>query len=157
MAKLSRAAVKEKITEYAVASKKLANAENALNADLAPFLEKYNEDTKPVIDKHEKKIASQRSKVEALGAEIYEFLDAQESDIEIEMNGYVAERKTQTKLMARVIDVKKFLEVAKKKGEAMFACISVGVKKAEDLLGKEIDLISERPKKVEVVCLLRLK
>ncbi len=157
MAKLSKAAVKEKIAEYAVAAAKLEKAENAKNAEIEPFLEKYNEDTKPVLAKHEKKIAPLMAKRDELAAEIYGFLDDQDKDIEIEMNGYVAERKTQTKLLPRLIDVKKFLEIAKKKGEAMYACITVGVKKAEDLLGKEIDLISERPEKKEVIVALRAK
>lgn len=157
MAKLTKALVKERLAEYAAVQKKLASAENAQNAEIEPFLEKYEKDTKPVLAKHEKKLAPLIEKRDALAGEIYGFLDALDMDIEIENAGFVAERKTQTKLLARVIDVKKFLEAAKKKGEAMYACITIGVKKAEDLLGKEIDLISERPSKTEVVTALRTK
>lgn len=157
MAKLSKAVVKDKLAEYAVTQAKLRKAEAAQNAEIEPLLEQYNEDSKPILAKHEKKIAPLMARADELSAEIYGFLDDQASDVEIEMSGYVAERKTQTKLLARVIDVKKFLEKAKAKGEAMYACITIGVKKAEDLLGKEIDQISERPSKTEVVTVLRQK
>lgn len=157
MAKLSKAGVKEKLAEYAVTVAKLNKAESAQNAELDPLLVEYNEAAKPILAKHEKKIGPLRAKADELSAEIYGFLDGQTADVEIEMSGYVAQRRTQSRLMARVIDVKKFLEMAKKKGEAMYACITIGVKKAEDLLGKEIDLISERPTKTEVTVALRQK
>lgn len=157
MAKLSQAAIKEKLAEYAVTMAKLERAENAQNAELEPLLEKYNEDTKPILAKHEKKLSPLMAKRDVLSAEIYGYLGGQEKDVEIEMSGYVAERKTQTKLLPRVIDIKKFLDIAKKKGEAMYACLTVGVKKAEDLLGDEINQISTRPEKREVVTQLRLK
>lgn len=157
MAKLSKSAVKEKLAEYAAVQKKISATESTENAEIDPFLVKFERDTKAIRAKYEKKRTPLFEKAAAIEAEVEEFLSSQEKDIEIEEAGYVAERKTQTKLLARVIDVKKFLEVAKKKGEAMYACISVGVKKAEDLLGKEIDLISERPEKREVVVALRQK
>ncbi len=157
MSKLSKAAVKERLAEYAVTMAKLTAAENKQNAELDPFLVQYNEDTAPILAKHEKKLTPLIEKRDELAAEIYGYLDAQKKDTLVEMAGYIAERKTQTKLMPRVIDIKKFIEAAKKKGEAMYACLTVGVKKAEDLMGKEIDQISTRPEKTEVVTQLRLK
>ena len=157
MAKLSKVSVKAKIEEYAAALKKLQRAENAHNAEIEPLLEEYKESVKPINAKHEKKIAPLRETVDTLYDEIVTFLETQSADVSIEAAGYVAERKVQTKLLPRLIDVKKFIEVAKKKGEAMYACISVGVKKAEDLLGKEIDQISTRPEKEEVSVTLRAK
>lgn len=155
MAKLSKAAVKEKIAEYAALVGRIDKCESAQNAELEPLLEKYDKAAKPIIAKHEKKLAPLIEQRERIAAEITAFFDAQESDIEISEAGYTGYRKTERKLMPRVIDVKKFIETAKKKGEAMYACLTVGVKKAEDLLGKEIDQISERPTKAEVVTGLR--
>lgn len=155
MAKLRKAGVKEKLGEYAATQLKLTKAENAQNAEIEPLLEKYNKATKPIIEKHEKKLQPLIAQRDALESEILGFLNAAESDVAIEESGYVAERKTQSKLMPRLIDVKKFLAAAKKKGEAMYACVTIGVKKAEDLMGKEIDVISERPTKTEVITQVR--
>lgn len=157
MGKLKKSDVREKLAEYAGVRAKIVKAENAQNADLEPLLAKYEEDSKPVLEKHAKKLEPLIAKADELETEIHGFLSVQEKDIAIEADGFVAERKTQSKLGARVIDVKAFLERAKKKGEAMFACISIGVKKAEDLLGKEIDEISERPSKEEVTTAIRVK
>lgn len=156
MAKIKKSDVKERLAEYAALRSKIVKAENAQNAELEPLLEKYNETVKPIIARHEKKIEPLRTQADELEAEIYGFLDAQDKDIEIEAAGFVATRKTVTKLGARLIDVKAFLERAKKKGEAMFACITVGVKKAEDLLGKEIDEISNRPETKSVETAIRV-
>lgn len=157
MAKISKASIKDRMAEYAVTVAKIDGIEKKQNAEVDPFLAQYEKDTAPILAKHERKLTPLIEKRDELAADIYEFLNAQEKDIEIEMSGYVAERKTQTKLMPRVIDVKKFMEKAKVKGEAMYACVSIFVKKAEDLLGKEIDQISTRPEKVDVVTQLRLK
>lgn len=157
MGKLKKSDVKEKLAEYAAVRAKLVKAENAQNAELEPLLEKYNEDSRPIIAKHEKKLLPLMEQADTLESEIQGFLAVQDKDIEIEAAGFVAERKTRTKLGARVIDVKAFLERAKKKGEAMFACVTIGVKKAEDLLGKEIDEISQRPESVSVETGIRQK
>lgn len=157
MGKLSKNGVKEKLAEYAGIRAKIVKAENAQNAELEPLLEKYNLDSQPVLEKHAKKLEPLIAKADEIESEIHGFLNVQDEDIAIEAEGFVAERKTQTKLGARVIDVKAFLERAKKKGEAMFACISIGVKKAEDLMGKEIDEISDRPSKEEVITAIRAK
>lgn len=155
MAKLTKATVKERLAEIAVVEKKLKLAGDAQDAEMEPFLERYNEDTKPVIAKFEKKMRPLLEKRDELLEGLYGFLEQQEADISIESNGWVAERKTQKKLLPRVIDVKKFIEAAKKKGEAMYACITIGVKKAEDLMGSEIDNISTRPEKTEVTKAVR--
>ncbi|HQY68764.1 MAG TPA: hypothetical protein PLD38_15925 [Pyrinomonadaceae bacterium] len=157
MAKLSKAAVKGRVAEYAALRAKIVKIEDAQNKDLEPYLEQYDRETKTVFAKYEKKLEPLRASADEIEAEIYGFLNAQDKDVEIEADGFVAERKTQSKLGARVIDVKQFLERAKKKGEAMFACISIGVKKAEDLLGKEIDEISSRPENWTVTTAIRTK
>ena len=157
MGKLKKSDVKEKLAEYAVIRAKIVKVEDAQNRELEPLIEKYNEESKPVLAKHGKKLDPLIEQADALEEEIRGFLNAQDKDIAIEADGFVAERKTQTKLGARVIDVKAFLERAKKKGEAMFACISIGVKKAEDLLGKEIDEISSRPETESVNVGIRQK
>lgn len=157
MAKLSKAAVKAGLAEYAALRAKILKIEDAQDKDLAPYLEQYTADTQKLFAKYDKKLEPLRSSADALEDEIHGFLNAQDKDVEIEADGFVAERKTQTKLGARVIDVKQFLERAKKKGEAMFACISIGVRKAEDLLGKEIDEISHRPESSTVTTAIRTK
>ncbi|HEV7700320.1 MAG TPA: hypothetical protein VGO43_08845, partial [Pyrinomonadaceae bacterium] len=130
MAKLSKAAVKGKLAEYAAAKAKLEKIERAQMKDLSPLYERHNEELKPVLAKYEPKITAAIAEVDAIAAEVLTFLDTQTADVAIAEAGFVAERKTQSKLMARVIDVKKFLERAKTKGEAMYACIRIEVKKA---------------------------
>lgn len=155
MAKLKKSDVKERLAEYAAVRAKIVKAENAQVAELEPLLDKYNEDTKPIYAKYEKKLLPLQAQADELESEIHGFLDGQEKDLAIEAAGFVAERKTVSKLGARVIDVKAFLERAKKKGEAMYACITVGIKKAEDLMGKEIDEISSRPETQSVQTAIR--
>ena len=144
MPKLSKAAVQEKIAEWVSLGKKVAKAEETMAAEIAPFVKKFEAATQIIHDHHGPRIAKlidQRSKLQT---EIIDWLKQQKKDVAVETDTAIAERKTG--LAPRVIDVKKFLVVAKSKGEEMYKCISVGIALAEKLLGKkEVDKISNRP------------
>lgn len=143
----SQTEVNALLVEYAANEKKRARAILVRDDEVAP-----------ILAKHEGKIEKLQNKSDELASEIIGYLDKQTRDLVIESSGAVAERKTQTKLMARVIDVKKFLVKAKSKGDAMYQCITVAVAKAEALLGeKDLEQISHRPEKTETVTTLKLK
>lgn len=143
----SQTEVQALLVEYAAVEKKRARAILVRDDEAAP-----------IFAKHDGRIEKLQNKSDELASEIIGYLDKQTKDVVIESSGAVAERKTQTKLMARVIDVKKFLAKAKSKGEAAYECLSVAVQKAEALLGvTALEAISHRPERREVVTTLKLK
>lgn len=158
MAKLSQSAVKQKADDWAVLKGKIGKAETALNRELEPFIERHNEEIKPVLEKHEAKIAKLVDAANVIEAEVFEYLAAQAKDVVLAGSLAVAERKTETKIGSRVIDVSKFLEAAKSHGAKMWECVTVAIKKAEDLIGKkEVDAIASKPTTATVTNTLKLK
>ena len=144
VAKLSQNEIRHKADEWAANEKKCERARRMRDED-------------PVVIRHDAKIAKLQDKSNELASEIYAYLNAQTKDVEIATALAIAERKTQKKLLPRLVDVKKFLAKAKSKGDAMYECIRVEVQKAEKLLGDDIETISNRPEKIDVVTSLRLK
>lgn len=160
MPKLSQATVKQKIDEWGLLTAEIAKAETARERAIEPIIAQHNEELAPILKRHDTKIDKLRSAKDSLSGEILGWLDANGKPLRLEGATAVAEYSTGTKLGDRVIDVKKFLEVAKAKakGEAMYDCIQIGIAKAEKLLGKtELDQISERPSKDTKSVTLKLK
>jgi hypothetical protein len=157
MSKLSQSAIKTKADEWAAIQGKIQIADIARNAALAPILERQADELQLASAKHDQKISKLQQEADAIEAEVLEWLETQ-GEITVTGARAIAERRTETKIGARVIDVKKFFDAAKSKGEAMWDCVTVAVAKAEKLLGKkEIDAISEKKESVSIVKQLRLK
>lgn len=146
MSKLTKAAVAERIDEWAILKAKIQKAAEAKAAEIAP-----------IADRHDKKISKLTDEADEIEGIVLGYLEAQNKDQMIATNLAVAEQKTETKIGSRVIDVQAFMKAAKSKGAAMYDCISVAVAKAEKLLGKtEIDKISDKKETVTVSRGLRL-
>lgn len=143
MAKLTQAEVKAKADEWVNIGREIEKKEAALNAALDPFLVEYNEKTRPVRAKFEKKINSLREQRDEIEEIVKDWLTAQgkaiviESDLAVAANELVVGKRT--------INVQKFFDRVKEKNAAFWDCVSVGIAKAEKLLGTTaVDEISTK-------------
>lgn len=158
MPKLSQKAVRELADEWAGLQRQIQKAEDQKTSALSPIYERHNEELKPVLAKHEGKIEKLRARSDELEGRVTGWLETREADTTIATDHAVASRTTETKSGQRIIDVKKFMNAAKSKGEAMWDCVSVAVAMAEKLIGKkEIDAISTKKETTRVEATLRLK
>lgn len=158
MAKLSQKAVRERADEWAVLLRKIRTAEAARDAALAPIIERHADELAPVLNKHDAKIEKLQAHADEIYREVKEWLEARGEPVRLEGERAVAEFRIATKLGPRVVDVKRFLDAARPKGEAMFDCISILVAKAEAVLGKrDLDAISHRPETKVIEAGLKLK
>lgn len=158
MAKLSQKAVKELADQWAAKKAEIAKLQAKRNAAIEPIIAQHNEELAPMLRRFDPKIEQLESEADSISGQVLGWLNEQGAPIRLEGENAVAEYALQTKVGARVIDVKKFLETAKSTGEAMFDCINILVAKAEKLLGKnELDQISERPESESVSVTLKLK
>lgn len=158
MAKLTKAGAIELISEWERKQRQIAGAQAARDRDLAPLIERHNEELKPVLAKHDAKIAKLEDHAAEIEAEVLAYLEQQGKDQIIATEGAVAEQKTEIKIGSRVIDPQKFIAKARSKGAAMWECVTIGVAKAVKLLGEdEIDTIAEKKETTSVVRQLRLK
>jgi hypothetical protein len=141
MAKLSQAAIKAKADEWASYKRKIERLELSKTDELAEFEEQYRSATKEITDAYEPKLKVLRDKASAIEVEVIEWLTAHNKAITI--SGELANAVNETKKGNRVVDPRKFFELAKDK---FFDCVTVGVKKAEEVLGKnKVNSISDKP------------
>lgn len=158
MPKLSQAAVKAKADEWAAKKTAIAKLEQQKADALGPIYQRHNEELKPFLAKYDPKIEKLQQEADAIESEVIGWLTTNDKQVRLEGEKAVAAYETGTKLGSRVIDVKKFLEVAKAKGGVMFGCINILVANAEKLLGKkELDQISTRPETPTKNIFLKLK
>lgn len=154
MAKLTQAEVKAAADEWADLQAKITKAENAKNAEIDPYLVKFNKETAPILAKHESKINKLREQAGELEQTVIGWLNGVGKPIALEGEKAVAE--VHLKESSRTIDSQKFFELVKAKGAEFWGCVSVGIAKAEKFLGKtEVDRISS--KETKLVASLKLK
>lgn len=154
MAKLSQAEVKATADAWAAVKVKIGKAERALYDEIDPYLVRYNKETAPIRAKHEKKINSLREQADELEQTVIGWLNGVGKPIALMGEKAVAE--VHLKECSRVIDVEKFFATVKAKGSEFWACVSVGIAKAEKFLGKtEVDKIAT--KETKLVPSLKLK
>lgn len=154
MARMTQQQVKAAIEELSQIRDAIELNRSKLNAALEPHIEAHNEAVKPVLAKYEPKIAKLEAEYAGLESAITEWLAGQGKPVVIETEYGIA--ANEVKQSARRIDVKRFFEAARSKGEAMWDCVTIAVAKAERLLGKtEIDSISTTESKM--VPTVRLK
>lgn len=156
--KLSKAAIKKHLAQYATLAKKITTAEEKLTKELQPAQLEFDQATQVIRAAHEPKIQKLRNEQLAIEQQVISWLQDQTSDVTVAIETAEAIRKTETSVGARVIDVKKFLVIAQRKGDEALACINVLINKAEKLLGKkEVDAISTKPETTNVVTQIKLK
>lgn len=154
MAKLTQAEVKAKADEWAGLQMKMRKAESAKIIELQPHLDKYDKVTAPIIELHDAKIGKLYEKATSIETEVLGWLNGVGKPVVL--SGELAVAAVETQVGARVINVEKFFDLVKEKNAAFWGCVSVAIKKAEELIGKEkVDEISGKGSKLEAS--LRLK
>ena len=143
---LSQKAVKELCDEWSELQVSITKAEEAKQRAMAPLVEKHNEELKPILAKHDPKIEKMISRSGEVRTQIRDWMLGQKKELSFTGDDWQASVKHGISLGARVVDVKKFIALAKQKGDAIYECVTVILKKAEPLIGKKtLDEISERP------------
>lgn len=151
MAKLTKAEVRTRIDEWAAATAKLQRMEKTRDAELAV---EHGLTMQPIIDRHEPKLAPVRAKAAALEAEILEWLGTQGKDITVEGEAAVAANELKTG--NRSVPARSFFDAVRDKSEAFWECVTIGIAKAETLLGKNrIDAMAV--KQTKLVATVKLK
>jgi hypothetical protein len=158
VAKLSQAAIKTKADEWAAKLAEIRKLEAAKEKAIAPIVAQHEEELRPFLAKYDPKIEQLQAEAAALHTEVIGWLNEREAPIHLETDKAIAARSTVAKVGPRVASVKRFLEVAKSKGESMYECLDVLIANAEKLLGKkELDQICTRPATETTTCTLKLK
>lgn len=154
MAAMTQAAVRETADKWAEIQAKIQRAERAKNDALAPYVERHNEELRPILETHDKKINSLRVQADELEEMVLGWLNRVGKPISLEGEKAVAE--VHLKESSRQIDAKAFFDLVKAKGAEFWGCVSIGIAKAERFLGKtEVDKISTKDTKL--VAALKLK
>lgn len=154
MAKLTQAEVKAKADEYAGLQQKIQKAEDAKARELAPFEAEFEEKTAAIVEKHDAKIVKLANQAAAIEDEVLGWLNGVGKPIALE--GELAVASVQLKTSSRKIDPETFFKYVKDKSAAFWDCVSIGIAKAEKLVGNDkIDQISSTESKL--VASLKLK
>lgn len=115
--------------------------------ELLPFQKEFEEKTKGIQMRYERKLAQEENRSAELEKTITEWLKANNTPIVVE--GELAIASNELQKGRRVIDVKAFMAIAADKGDAVYECLNVGIDKAEKLLGKiEVDRIATAESKI---------
>lgn len=154
MAKLTQAQVKDKINEWAALAKKIERAESAMKAEVEPLLRKYEADARPILERHEPKIKKLLDRQFEIEAEVLGWLNGVGKPIALD--GETAVAVNEVIVCKRVISVQQFFDRVKERSSAFWDCVSIGVAKAEKLIGKKaVDEVST--KETKLVASLKLK
>lgn len=154
MARLSQADVKAKADEWALLADKVRLAENKKNAELDPFVVEFNEKTKGIVTKHDRKIGLLVEQRVELEEEITDWLEAQGKVIAL--SGDLAVAANELQVGSRKIDAENFFAKVTDRSAAFWECITVAIAKAEKYLGKDkVDDLSSKSSKL--VATLKLK
>ena len=154
MAKLTQAEVKAKADEYARLQQKMQKAEDARNRELEPFRAEYEEKIAAIVSKHDSKMQKLADQAAAIEDEVLGWLNGVGKPIAIE--GELAVASVQLKTSSRKIDAQTFFNFVKDRSAAFWECVTIGIAKAEKLVGNDkIDKISSQETKL--VASLKLK
>ncbi|MBX7170165.1 MAG: hypothetical protein K1X72_04355 [Pyrinomonadaceae bacterium] len=149
MASVKQKLIKEKIEEWAALQTKIGKFASKRDKQLTPLIAEHNEKTKPILEEFDSKVAPFLSQAEAIEKEISAILTANIDDsgkpIPVIISSETATVTLTKSDGARIVSVQKFFDLVKTKTSAFWDCLSVGVAKADKLLGKDkIDEISEK-------------
>lgn len=153
MARLSKKQIAEMVDRWAAAVKKIEKIDAEESAALAPAREQFEAAAAEVRQRFESRRAKAEAEQKELEAQITGWMSGKGI---IVIEGEKAIAANEIKVGNRVIDVKRFLDLYPRFGEAIYNCMSVTIKKAESLIGSDlVDQISSKAEKV--VTTLRLK
>lgn len=151
MAKLTQAAVKEKLEAWAAAEMELDRAEKAKWKVQEPIAARHLDEMAEATKKYDAKISKLAAESVAIEGEICEWLESQTKAVKLETERAIAELRIEsvTKTGPRVVDAQAFINKATSQKKDPWPCIKVEVGKAEKLLGpKDIDTVSSRKETV---------
>lgn len=151
MAKLTQAAVKEKLEAWAAVELDLQKAEAAREKAAAPIVERQAQELADATKKYDARISKLRVESVDIEGEIYHWLESQPKAVRLETERAIAELRIEsvTKTGPRVVDAQAFIKKAESQKKDPWPCIKVEVGKAEKLLGpKDIDTVSSRKETV---------
>ena len=148
--------VKEKLDEWATVQTKLNKAATAKNKKLDPFIKEHNERIEPILSEYNERVAPLNAKAVQLKAEISQMLkantDKDGNPKTISIGSDAATVTISKSEGSRVVSVQKFFDAVKEKNQMFWSSLTVVIKHAEKLLGKEkIDEISEKKTTFPVV------
>lgn len=145
MPKLTLDEIKAKADEYAKAAAAIGRAEKARDAALAPIVERHAEEMRPVLDKHDPKIAKLYEKAARLEHEVVTWVGARKRSYKAESELATFGIDVGTKDLERQPDKQKLWNLCKKKGVEFFDLVNVMLAEADKRLGKkEVDALSTR-------------
>jgi hypothetical protein len=148
MAKVNQKIIKEKLEAWTVLQGKMGKVVSKRDKQLEPLMREHNEKTKPIIEEFDLKVAPFRAQAEEIEKEISAILTANIDDkgkpIPIIIDGKSATVTVTKSEGARVVRVREFFDLVNTKTSAFWDCLSVGVAKADKLIGKDkVDSISD--------------
>ena len=141
------------LDEWAAASIKLRQTQAKLDDAIAEYRAEFEAAAAPIRDKFSPKINSIELKIKSLEQEIIGYLRSKPQPLQIASSKAVA--ANEVKVGRRYVPVKKFIDAAASKGNAMYDALQVQIAKAERLLGKDtIDALAD--KQTEIVQTIKL-
>lgn len=141
------------LDEWAAASIKLRHLNEKLESEIGEHRAQFEAAVAPIRERFSPKIQSIESKISDLENEILKYLKAKAQPLQIASSKAVA--ANEVKVGRRYVPVKKFIDAAASKGNAMYDALQVQIAKAERLLGKDtIDALAD--KQTEIVQTIKL-
>jgi len=129
----SQAEIKAKADEWARKGAEIERAEAARDRALEPFVAEYSEKAAPVLAKHEPKISRLMRERTEIEAEVLGWLNGAGKPLAI--NGELAVAANEVVVGKRTIDATKFFDRVKERSAAFWDCVTIGIAKAEKLIG----------------------
>lgn len=154
MAKLTQAEIKAKADEYAGLVAKISKAEEAKDRELAPYRAEYENQVNAIENKHDSRIGKLMRQAGDIEEEVLGWLNGVEKPIVLE--GELALAAVEMQVSSRKIDPETFFKFVKDKTAAFWDCVTIGIAKAEKIVGKDkINAVSSQESKL--VAVLKLK
>lgn len=134
MAKLTQAEVKAKADEIVRIDQKIAALEGKRTVELDPYLQQLAADTKEINEKYDGKVAKLKDQKSGLAVEVLSWLGQHGKAVVLE--GDLAVATNEVVVGKRVIPPASFFEKVKERTTGFWDCVSIGIAKAEKLIGK---------------------
>lgn len=148
MPKMTRMQMKEAAREWAVIGLKIQKLQDAKTRDLDAFAEAHKDDLAAIDAKHDGKIAELTLKQLVLEKQVLTWLGEYKKPVTIDAELAIAANVE--KVGNRVLDPQKFFDFVKDRSEKFWACVTIAVGKADELIGKQkASELSDKPTKIE--------
>lgn len=157
---LNQKLLKEKLDAWAKNEEKLSKLTAKRNRELDPFIEEHSERVKPILDKYSDSFLSLNAASADFRKEIEAMLKANtDADGNPKILTVTAENATAQISRcdgSRVVDVQQFFALVKNKSSSFWNSLTVIIKHAEKLVGKEkLDEISKKKTTYSVAIALK--